>query len=69
MVILWVIHNNNCITMYSCTWDGVIVNGGEGPQCALSQLSELAASKITIITLKLSNENLHIFIIRKTKHL
>ena len=60
--------------MYSCTWDGVIVNGGEGSQCALSQLSELAASEnninfITIKTLDLSSENLHVFIIRKTKHL
>ena len=34
--------------MSSRTWDGVIVNGGEGPQCALDQLSELAASKTTI---------------------
>ena len=54
MVILWIIHNNNCIIMYSFTSDGVVVNGDEGPKCALSQLSELAASKnnINFITIK-----------------
>lgn len=60
--------------MYSRTWDGVIVNGGEGPLYALGQLSELAASKKTIIIMlskhiEFSNENLHVFIIRKSKHL
>ena len=61
--------------MYSIsrTWDGVIVNGGEDPLRALDQLSELAACKhnnsYVIKTLELSNENLHVFIIRKSKHL
>ena len=55
------------------TWDGVIVNGGEGPQCALDQLSELAARKKQLLlkhnVIELSNENLHVIIIRKSKHL
>ena len=61
--------------MYSIsrTWDGMIVNGGENPLRALDQLSELAASKhinsYVIKTFELSNENLHVFIIRKSKHL
>ena len=70
---IMIVKCNHIMYSISCTWDGVIVNGGEDPLYALDQLSELAASKYinsyVIKTFELSNENLHVFIIRKSKHL